>query len=188
MKRTIAILLTTLTMLGLTACSGGNDAGSTQITVAATQPTEAAVQATAPAETTTPAAGSKTPFVFLWEGHSAIPGQPFDAAQWPEAKSLYQVPSCAVEGTDNVYNFGGFEITAFASNGSEQIYSVYITDPELTTVEGLALGDAAEKVTELYGDGYEMDGTAMVYTAANTKLIIILENNHVSSIEYRWVP
>ena len=100
---------------------------------------------------------------------------------------MYQVPSCAVEGTDNVYNFGGFEITAFAENGSERIYSVYFIDPNLTTPEGLALGDGVQKVTELYGEDYAQDGAALVYTAGDTQLIVIVENDVVVSIEYRWV-
>lgn len=185
MKKMIAILLAALAVVSLAAC-GKDDATPQQITMS-TQPKETAVQTEATEAQSAPAESAKEPFAFRWEGHTAVPGQAFEADKWPEAESLYQVPSCAVEGTDNVYNFGGFEITAFAQNGSERIYSVYLIDPNLTTPEGLALGDAAARVTELYGEDYAPDGAALVYTAGDTQLIVISENDVVVSIEYRWV-
>ena len=186
MKKMIVMVLAAMMLLSLAACGKDDAAPQQQITMS-TQPEETAAQTEAAETQTAPAGSEKEPFAFRWEGYTAVPGAPFEADKWPEAESMYQVPSCAVEGTDNVYNFGGFEITAFAENGSERIYSVYFIDPNLTTPEGLALGDGVQKVTELYGEDYAQDGAALVYTAGDTQLIVISENDVVVSIEYRWV-
>ncbi len=112
------------------------------------------------------------------------PGEAFDASALPDADDVYTVPSCAVEGSDNVYNYTTFEVTAYDAGDGEVTYSIYLIDPNITTPEGLALGDGVDKVTELYGDGYEQDGTAMIYTRGETKLSIILQDDVVVSIEY----
>ncbi len=126
-------------------------------------------------------------FSFEVDGVTLTPGEAFDASVLPDADDVYTVPSCAVEGSDNVYNYTDFEVTAYDAGDGEVTYSVYLIDPNITTPEGLALGDSMDKVTELYGDDYEQDGTAMIYTRGETKLSIILQNDVVVSIEYLLV-
>lgn len=123
--------------------------------------------------------------VFVYEGVELIPGAAFDAAQLPEAESVYEVPSCAIEGTDNVYNYGAFEVTAFEDSAGEMIYSIYILDADLATPEGLALGDSLSRVTEIYGEGYEVNGSEYFYVSDGTILSLIVQNDIVISIEYR---
>lgn len=123
-------------------------------------------------------------FTFLAEDVALVPGTVFDASVLPEAESVYQVPSCAVEGTDNVYNYGAFEITAFDDGTQELIYSILLLDPNSTTPEGLALGDDQAKMEELYGTDYTQEGTGCTYTGPNTQLSIIIQNGTIASIEY----
>ena len=52
-------------------------------------------------------------FSFQANGVELLPGAVFDASVLPEVSSIYQVPSCAIVGTDNVYNYETFELTAF---------------------------------------------------------------------------
>jgi hypothetical protein len=92
-----------------------------------------------------------------------------------------------LEGTDNVYNYDTFEITAYDEGKGEFIYSIYFIDPNLTTPEGLALGDTLDKAISLYGDGYTQEDSAYTYVGGNTMLVIILQNDAIASIEYRMV-
>ena len=124
-------------------------------------------------------------FSFQANGAELIPGAVFDASVLPEVSSIYQVPSCAIVGTDNVYNYETFELTAFDDGEKEVIYSILLLDPNITTDEGLALGDPAEKVLQLYGSDYVQEGTAWIYPAEKTMLCVIVQADHVVSIEYR---
>lgn len=181
MKRSILILALILVLM-LTACGAESDASQLEIvrsTTEATQPTEAAT------EGAQEAAGFTGPFAFEVEGVTLIPGQQFQADKLPAAESVYEVPSCAIEGTDNVYNYGTHEITAFKDAAGEMIYSIYILDANIATPEGLALGDRLDKVVELYGEGYEVNGSEYRYTSQGTVLSVIVQNDLVISIEIR---
>ena len=126
------------------------------------------------------------PFAFAVDGVTLMPGAAFDAAQLPQPDSVYEVPSCAIEGTDNVYNYGSFEVTAFQDAAGEKIYSVYFLEASLTTTEGLALGDSVDKLVSLYGDGYEVNGTEYYYVRGETILSVLVQGDVIISIEYRW--
>lgn len=130
-------------------------------------------------------AAAKDPYSYTYEGVKLMPGDPFDPAKLPEASSVFEVPSCAIEGTDNLYNYGTFEVTAFNDGSGEVIYSIFFIDPNITTDEGLALGDDVAKMIELYGEDYVQEGTAYTYTSENTILSIIVQNDMVNSIEFR---
>ena len=184
MKKTIAFVLLMMLLVSLSAC--GPQVETPQITVGTQPPqqTDGPGETTAPQETTAPAQAGEV-FAFLYEEVTLCPGEAFDAEALPKATSTYQVPSCALEGTDNVYNYGTFEVTAFDEGKGEYIYSVYFLDPNLKTPEGLALGDTAAKARELYGNDYETQETAMVYTRGNTQLILIVQQDSIVSIEYR---
>lgn len=183
MKKLIAMLLAAMLLLCLAAC-GAEETGDMEMMITRSVEEETAAVEEAVGETVENTAKSG-PYVFVTEGVELVPGMEFDAAALPAAASVYQVPSCAIEGTDNVYNYNTFEVTAYDDGNGEVIYSIYFVDPNLTTPEGLALGDDMAKVVELYGDGYAQDGTACVYSGGETMLIIIVENDVVKSIEYR---
>lgn len=193
MKKFIAMILALTMVLCLTACGGNEEAaGDQQITLGAnvTEATKGA-EATEPSVETPTEGGEVVPaggvFAFTYEGVEIIPGEAYDASALPEAASVYEVPSCALEGTDNVYNYETFEVTAYDEGNGEFVYSIYFIDPNLTTDEGLALGDDLAKAVELYGESYEEVDGEYVYTRTNTQLRLIVENEVVVSIEYRLV-
>ena len=181
MRKLIAMLALAALMLTLAAC--GAEAESNEDLVI-TRGTEAAEITQ---ENQNEEAVAEKVYSFTAEGVELVPGTAFDPAVLPEAASLYTVPSCAIEGTDNVYNYEAFEVTAYNDGTGEVIYSIYIIDPNITTPEGLALGDSLGRMTELYGDGYAVSGTAYDYTSEGTMLSIIVQGDTVRSIEYRMV-
>lgn len=124
-------------------------------------------------------------FSFLYEGVALVPGEVFDQSALPEYSQVSEVPSCAFDGSDNVYNYDVFELTAYIETDGERVYSIYFIDPNLPTTEGLCLGDTVDDMKSLYGESYEAEGTAYTYTRGETMLIIITKNDIVVSIEYR---
>ena len=126
-------------------------------------------------------------YSFAFDGKALVPGAKFDPKEYKDASSIYQVPSCAIEGTDNVYNYGSFEVTAFDDGKNEVIYSIYIIDANTSTDEGIYLGDDANTVTEIYGDKFTENDTERTYIKGKTAIVFIIENDFVASIEYRMI-
>ena len=192
MKKIIAIMLSILMLLALTACGEPADktetpTGTVADNTTAVEDTTTAEDTTAAAEDTTAGSDEQEPgFVFTFEGVELTPGQAFDAAALPEANSVYQVPSCAIEGTDNVYNYGTIEVTAFDDGNGEVIYSVYIMDANTPTNEGLYIGDTLDHIVAAYGEDYTREGNQITYQKGDTLLIIILGGEYVQSIDFRW--
>ena len=128
--------------------------------------------------------GEEGVFSFLYEGVTLIPGEVFDQSMPGKCLGVSEVPSCAFEGNDRVYNYETFELTAYIEGEEERIYSIYFLDPNLSTTEGLCMGDTVDDMKTLYGEDYEKDGTAYEYTRGDTVLTIITQNDVVVSIEY----
>lgn len=197
MKKAMTLLCLLLTALMLTACGSDAHCDEPVITLPPEYRMEAVISEEvrkepaneesqeAPKPTETAAVSGN--YTFVTNGVELIPGDPFDPGILPAAESVYEVPSCAIVGTDNLYNYGSFELTAFDDGTNELIYSILLTDPNITTTEGLALGDSTEKVLEIYGDGYTQQNNAWVYTGDAEILYIILQGEHVASIEYRMI-
>jgi len=176
MKRVILMLLV-LSLFLLCGCGNtqqGN--GEFAFTVGNDNPGDATNQE---------ANGEESAFYFLAGDVTVTPGMPFDEKDLP-TKNVYQVPSCAFEGTDNVYGYGSYEITAFGDANGETVYSIYLIEPDVSTPEGLANGDEMTKAAELYGS-YEEDGTAWVFTRGKTQLFVIGQDGVIVSIEMRMV-
>ena len=181
MRKLIAMLALLVLVFALAACGSEADQNADLLITRATEETQIAEVENVQAEAV------KEEFCFVAEGVELIPGADFDPAALTEAASLYTVPSCAIEGTDNVYNYETFEITAYDDGTGEVIYSIYIIDPNTTTPEGLALGDNLDRVLELYGDNYQVNGAAFDFYGTETMLSIIIQNDAVASIEYRMI-
>ena len=182
MRKLIAMLALLVLAFALVACGADAEVNEDLVITRGTEATEVA-QETQEAEEVAPV----KVYSFIAEGVELIPGAAFDPEVLPEAASVYTVPSCAIEGTDNVYNYETFEITAYNDGTGEVIYSIYIIDPNITTPEGLALGDGLDRVVEIYGDSYVVSGTAYDYSSKGTMLSIIVQGDTVASVEYRMI-
>ena len=187
MKRVIAVLLSMMLLCAQTACGepAAQPSNATTNAVADTT-TEAVDDTTAAADTTADSLDVEEGFSFTFEGVELIPGQSFDASALPAPQSVYQVPSCAIEGTDNVYNYGTIEVTAFNDGTGEVIYSVYIVDANTPTNEGLYIGDTVDHVIAAYGEDYTRENGQITYQKGDTLLIMILDGEYVLSIDFRW--
>lgn len=179
MKKLIAALLAVLMLVALTACNTQKPEPP--------QVTDPSTSTTAPNNDPKPTKPAEEGFFFTYEGVKLIPGAPFNPSALPEADSVFTVPSCAIDGTDNVYSYPVLELTAYNDGSGEVIYSIYLTDANTPSEEGLYVGDDLARVTELYGTAYSQNGDELIYTKGKTSLSLILNDNTVISIEYRMV-
>lgn len=180
MKKIIALLLAVLMLAALTACDkpSSDDPQTTNPPEATTKPND---------DNTNPTQPQEKGFSFTYEGVELVPGAAFDPSALPEADSIFTVPSCAIDGTDNVYSYPVLELTAYNDGSGEVIYSVYLTDANTPTGEGLYVGDDLARVTELYGTDYTENGSELTFTKGSTNLCLIMNGETVISIEYRMV-
>ncbi len=189
MKKLIALLLVLALAVSLAACGAEENSDVDMvITRAPEAATEAPAEENEAAEETAAAqaTGITGPYTFVAEGVKLIPGAAFDASLLPETDTPpFEQPSCAFQGMDITYSYGTFEITTYDEGAGEFIQSILFIDPNLTTPEGLALGDSLEKMESLYGTGYEVTGDNYVYTNGETQLSIMAPNGTVNYIEYR---
>lgn len=184
MKKTIVWAIALALLMTLAGCDPKDESQIPPDVTSTTSP-----QGSQPQQTTTgdPAPTDPEPegFSFLAGSVSLEPGAVYDPSVLPEPDSVYSVPSCAFEGEDTVYSFGTYEVTTYGGTGTEVIYSIYLLDPNITTPEGLALGDDLTKVHQLYGTDGIVNGRELVYTRGQTLLVLILQDEVVISIEYR---
>jgi hypothetical protein len=185
MKKYLLLLLFPLMLTALVACSEKTPSVVPSSPTSGQNTTQPTTEATQPEDTTADTAEEL--FFFQYEGVKLIPGEDFDPTVLPEADSVFEVPSCAIEGTDNVYSYPPFELTAYNDGTGEVIYSIYLVDADTPTMEGLFVGDDLATVTELYGTDYTENDTELTFTKGDTTLNLIMDGETVISIEYRMV-
>ncbi len=101
-----------------------------------------------------------------------------------EANSYFEAPSCAFEGIDKMYTYGSFELDTYPMENKDYVSAVIFKDDAIATPEGVGVGDTAEKMTEIYGEGTLENGMT-VYEKDGMKLCFILQEESIVSIEYR---
>ena len=136
---------------------------------------------------TATAEGNAASITLEYEGKNMTPGEVFSRDIFGQEESYSEVPSCAGQGTDNVYNYGSYEITAYQDGDQEIIYSVYFIDDQITTTEGVKISDDSSVMLEKYGENYEQTGNQYTYTSGNVELSFIVENDFITSITYTLV-
>ena len=98
--------------------------------------------------------------------------------------SSYEAPSCAFDGMDIVYSYGGFDLLTYSEGGAEaKVSGVVLRDDSVATKEGLFIGSDKIAVENTYGKMEEGAGSLRV-TKGNCELLIILTDGYVSSIQY----
>lgn len=169
MKKLFAIILAVFIVATFAACCEAKSAGDTGISDGGD----------------TPAATDTKGYAFTFSGVKLYVGEEFNATSLPEAQSVSQTPSCAIDGTDDVYNYGTFELTVFNDGSKGVIYSIYILDANTPTDEGLYLGDDLTHLETIYGIEYVRNGDEVVFQKGESKLIFILQDDIIISIEFR---
>ena len=175
MKKLLLLILAACMLLSLWGCGKDEDPKNTEdkggVGAPSTQETE------------------KKPvnigYVFTYKGAELTPGIQFQSDALPEPEYQYTAPNCALPGNDTVYNYVDIEVAVYSDGKSDIIQSVYIINPNLTTPEGLALGDDLAKVKQLYGENFTQNAAEWQFAKGDMILSILTQDDFVASIEYR---
>lgn len=124
-------------------------------------------------------------YEFTYQGKTIKVNDIMDKEKIGPEKNFYEIPSCAFEGMDKIYEYENFEIETYTNEEKEErIYSIYFTDTKQTTTEGVCVSDSYDKMIETYGEDFKQDGTQYSYIKEDTCLEFIVENNFITSIKY----
>lgn len=162
MKKIISLILAMLMLLTFAGCGGNGDDTSS--------PKEAGYTFTAN--------GVK---IAMSDEASAIISALGDPISYTEETS------CAFEGLDKTYYYGGFYLTTYPENDKDYVFSVWFQDDSVETEEGLYIGSSKADVERIYGAEGVSGDNSYVYTKGSSKLTVILTNDVVSSIQYEAV-
>lgn len=101
-----------------------------------------------------------------------------------EPKSYTEQASCAFDGLDKTYSYGSFSISTYPKDGKDYISQLWFTDDQVSTEEGIRIGDSLSKVEQVYGSDGLICGEAYILTRGETSLTILTADGLVSSIQY----
>lgn len=101
-----------------------------------------------------------------------------------EPMSYSEMPSCAFEGLDKSYYYGGFYLDTYPEGDEDFVYGFWFADDSLSTEEGIYIGASQAEVEAAYDQSYFNGSNAYVIPKGTGKLTILLEGNVVTSIQY----
>ena len=149
MKKVLKVLLLVILLIGnlvfLTACGEEKSSSSSS-------------------ETKTKASLS-----IKYDGVNIVPGTKFDESKISDNVEISEIPSCAFDGVDKVYNYSNVEIT-------------------VAEVNGVKISDSKDLMLEKYGEDYKNTlSNKYDYTKENVELSFIVENDIITGIEYTLI-
>lgn len=101
-----------------------------------------------------------------------------------EPDKYFEAASCAFEGLDKTYTYGGLEIITYPNEEKDFISSIRLLDDSVSTPEGITIGSTPEDVTAAYGEDYEELGSQYVYKNGDATLTVLFEDGAAISVEY----
>ena len=102
-------------------------------------------------------------------------------------ESYFEAPSCAFDGIEKTYTYSDGQVvvkTYLGNDKADYVNTVVLKNDLISTNEGLSIGDASSKVIEIYGEDYKDNNGSYEYTKDNMKLLIVMEEGVVVSIQY----
>ena len=101
-----------------------------------------------------------------------------------EAKSVFEAPSCAAQGTSYVYGYGAYEIETYPDGEKNRIGYIILKDDTVETPEGIDLSKTRADIVKAYGEASEEGDGRMTYEKGGMKLNFIFNGDDITSIEY----
>ena len=103
------------------------------------------------------------------------------------ASAQYQeMPTCGKGDLDKLYDYGSIRLRTYQINGVDYISVIELMDDLVQTTEGLSIGDAQQKVSEIYGVADRTTASAWIYETKGMDLEFHFHaDNTVKSIVYR---
>lgn len=167
-----------LCIAAMAACSNGNSQASSG------NNNQAQGQAQGQAQAVSGGAGSAVGgFEFTKSGVTVAMNAPAaDLVEKLGSYSYFESASCAFNGLDKQYDYGSFVLTTYPIDEVDYVNSVELKDDLVKTAEGVAIGASEDDVKSAYGDPAAAGDYS--YTKGDSKLLFVVKDGKVSSIQY----
>ena len=127
-------------------------------------------------------------YSFIYNEAKFAPGDDFTPIyeKLGEPSGYYEAASCAFDGKDKIYTYGSVQISVSPLDGKDIIFLITLLDDSLSTPEGIFVGSEKSAVIAAYGEG-EDNGSSLQYNAGKVKLVFLVRDGRVTSVQYRYV-
>lgn len=183
MKKKFALVLAVVCALSLTACSGNEPKtiGGNVENVKSQSSTSTETKNNQETVSTSDAG-----YKFVSKGVSVcVDADSAEvAAALGDPVNYFEAPSCAFDGIEKTYTYSGFEFSTYIDGKTDRIAVIVLTNDLVTTEEGIAIGDSASKLDMVYPAPTDKTDKAVTYEKGGSRLIFILDNGSIASIQY----
>ena len=101
--------------------------------------------------------------------------------------SSYETGTCGRGDKDRMYVYSDFRVTTAEIDGEEYFEQIELLSDQVSTAEGVSIGDAKQAVLDAYGDPDKTDSGMLTYKAGAMNLYVYLDGNqNVKSILYKF--
>ncbi|NLB41944.1 MAG: hypothetical protein GX815_06725 [Clostridiales bacterium] len=105
-----------------------------------------------------------------------------------EPMDYFEAESCAFQGLDKIYYYGGFQLTTYPKDSNTDCVSIIdFNDDSVSTKEGIHIGSSEADLLEAYADDYAGGQGSYTYTQDEDSIMFIVEDGSVASITYQAV-
>lgn len=102
--------------------------------------------------------------------------------------NTFEAPSCAYQGVDKFYTYGGFELTVNNIDGADHVSIVTIKDDTVSIPQGVKIGDTQDAMIQKMGTNYRECGGIYDFIEDTTTLEIVVKDGKVAQILYLYTP
>ena len=193
MKNKIFSAILCFSIMGLmVSCSKGDSGDTTTASASsATTVTEQSEEVSEITETTTETEAINTSdtsiYGFTFKGVTLHLGDDFSQylEVFGEPDSFFESESCAAQGMDRTYTYGGIDFFCFDDGKTVELNAICFYDDLSKTDEGISVGSSYDDVIEVYGDSDPSESETIVqFTDGNTTLTFLIIDNKVECIQY----
>lgn len=102
-------------------------------------------------------------------------------------RSYTEEPSCAFDGMDKTYYYGSFYLSTYPMDDKDYVYNIWFADDGVATDEGIRVGSSQSQVEDAYGKECFNGTNSYVLTKGQSRLVILIEEQTVSSVRYEVI-
>jgi predicted small lipoprotein YifL len=117
--------------------------------------------------------------------------RPYDLAEavlgsLGKPNSSFEAPSCAYQGVDKFYTYGGFQLTVNEIDGADHVTIITVTDDTVSIPQGVKIGDTQDAMLQKMGNNYQECGGSYEFVEDTTTLSILVQEGKVTQIMYLY--